>query len=88
MQNFMQRLKWQHIMKSSPIKVRVDKCDIVIAGNHISQSRKTLLYPLDLHAGGVNLVHTIENLKLVVNKFQDLVTCVQHFMFTCLAASS
>ena len=52
MQNFMQRLKWQHIMKSSPIKVRVDKSNIVIASDHISQSGQALLYPLDLDAGG------------------------------------
>ena len=42
-------------MKIPPVKVRVHKSNIVIASNHISQSRKTLLYSLDLHAVRVKI---------------------------------
>ena len=69
MQNFMQSLIWQHIKKSSPIKVRVHKGNIVVAGNHIPQSRQTLLYPLDLHAGGGVVVKQNQNIYTRIHSY-------------------
>ena len=39
-------------LKERPVKIRMHKGNIVIAGDDISQGGESLLYSLDLHTGG------------------------------------